>query len=851
MSPLTSPLTFFGHNMGEDRKIASWEKVVAYFHLLATESDCLQVQDMGPTTEGLPFLLVTISSASNLANLENLRQISLKTGDPRGLSAPEKEALITEGKVVAVQSMSLHANEIGGTQMAPELAYDLLSSTSEEAQRILREVVFLMVPSFNPDGLNMVVDWYGRHLGSELEGGPMPWLYHKYAGHDNNRDAFPQNLVESRYMGKIMFQDWQPQVYQDHHHMASNGARFYIAPYANPIHPNPDPLNWIEAAMYGAHMSLRLDEAGKKGVLGGAQFPGWGHMGYHRLTLHHNIVGMLTESASARMATPLYIAPDQLSSPQDKQFADYAQQASFVNPWQGGWWRLRDIVEQQKIASWALLDCAARNRDTILRTALVKAERQVSKGEQEAPYAFVIPAEQHDPLTMRKLIQLFLQQGFEVQQAKEDFRVGKQYFTAGSYLLSLAQPKRAAILSVLGRTIFPRNYWTTKRNGDPWVYDAATDTFAEYMGVDVVALDEPIPEELIRQVVSTLPPLESSLTVNSGAQGYIWTANANDSYILANRLLQEGVAVWRCAEGMVSGSGTAFPAGSFLVLGDEANRLKLKAEGLGLSLEAVTEAVDHQLLCQIQPPKIGVYHRYLGGNMEEAWTRLVLENFEFAYTSVKTEDLLRGDLRSKYDVLLFPADRLEMMQEVNRPGDNTAAAIRRMASTLPSAYTKRMGSGELQAVREFVQAGGKIVAFGSACGFVINLLELGVQNVVGGVPAKEFLTNGSTLWLEIDGASPLTWGMPERTLALNWDCPAFAITDNRKAEQYKILARYPQSNILQSGLLIGEEKIAGKGAVVQVPYGEGEAILLGLSVQKRAQTHGTFKLLFNSLYMLQ
>ena len=217
-------------------------------------------------------------------------------------------------------------------------------------------------------------------------------------------NAFAQNLIESRYMAQVVFQDWRPQVYQDHHHMGSNGARLFVAPYANPTHPNPDPLIWAELQMYGAYMAMHLDEAGKKGILNGAQFGGWGHMGFHWLTNHHNIAGMLTESASAKVGSPLFIPPEQLQASGDKSFPNYQQQTNFVNPWEGGWWRLRDIVEQQKISAWAILDCAARNRTTVLRNAVTKAQRQIAKGENEAPYAFVIPARQHDPLTARKLI---------------------------------------------------------------------------------------------------------------------------------------------------------------------------------------------------------------------------------------------------------------------------------------------------------------------------------------------------------------------------------------------------------------------------------------------------------------
>ena len=242
MGKITSPEAFFGHQLGADRKIARWDKIVEYYQLLEKESDRIKVIDLGPSTEGNPFLLTIISAPENLANLEELRQINLQLTDPRGLSEAVVEDLISRGKAVILQSMSLHASEIGGTQMAPELTYDLLSRDDAETQRILDNVIYLGVPCFNPDGQQMVTDWYNEWLGTEYEGCSMPWLYQKYTGHDNNRDAFMQNIVESQYMGRLLFRDWRPQAYQDHHHMGSYGARLYVAPYSEPIRPMPIPL---------------------------------------------------------------------------------------------------------------------------------------------------------------------------------------------------------------------------------------------------------------------------------------------------------------------------------------------------------------------------------------------------------------------------------------------------------------------------------------------------------------------------------------------------------------------------------------------------------------------------------
>src|SRR5580693_4785260 len=310
---ITSPEKFFGFQLGADKHMARWDKIVEYYGVLEKQSGGrMKVTNMGPTSEGNPFLMVIITSVANMSKLEHLRDVNLKISDSRGLTEAQVKALMGEAKAVVVQSMSMHATEIGGTQMAPELAYDQLSRKDEEAQRIMDNVISIEVPCFNPDGEIMVTDWYNKQLGTQYEGSNPPWLYQKYAGHDNNRDAFHANIPDSQYMGKILFQDWRPEAYVDHHGMGANGARIFLPPYADPMRPYADPLLWRELSWYGAEMAAKEEEADLSGAINYAIYSGWGHFGFHWITPFHNIAGMLTESAAARLATPLYMHPDEL-----------------------------------------------------------------------------------------------------------------------------------------------------------------------------------------------------------------------------------------------------------------------------------------------------------------------------------------------------------------------------------------------------------------------------------------------------------------------------------------------------------------------------------------------------------
>src|SRR5450432_72709 len=297
---ITPPEKFFGFQLGADRKMARWDKIVEYFQLMEKESGGrMKVINMGPTSEGNPFLMAIISSPANMARLDRIKQINSQISDSRGTAEAEIKKLVAEGKPIVVQSMSMHATEIGGSQMAPELVYDQLSRKDEEAQRILDNVISIVVPSFNPDGQIMVTDWYRKYVDTEYEGSNPPWLYQKYAGHDNNRDAFQTNLPDSQYMAKILFTEWKPEAYVDHHGMGSNGARIFLPPYAEPMRPFADPILWRELSWYGAHMAYKEEEANLSGAINDAIYSGWGHFGFHWITPFHNIAGMLTESAPA------------------------------------------------------------------------------------------------------------------------------------------------------------------------------------------------------------------------------------------------------------------------------------------------------------------------------------------------------------------------------------------------------------------------------------------------------------------------------------------------------------------------------------------------------------------------
>ena len=831
LNDVTPPEKFFGFRLGTDKKLARWDKIVEYYRLLSKESDRIQVIDLGPSTEGHPYLLAIVTSPANMVKLERLREVNLRLQDP-AVSEAEMEKLVSEGRAVVSQSFGLHATEVGGAQTAPEFTYDLLSREDEETLRILDNTILLLFPCFNPDGQIMVADWYQKTLGSEFEGHDLPWLYHKYVGHDNNRDADFLNMIEAKHTAKVLYREWKPQAYIDHHQMGSYGARFFVPPYSEPIRPYADPLLWRELSWYGAHIAYKLEEGGKAGVLNAGQYPGWGHFGWHWITPFHNISGMLTESASASLATPLYLHPDQLKGGA-REFPVYEAQSTMPNPWPGGWWRLRDIVEQQKIAAWALLDLAARNRETVLRTSHLKAKRQTERGAEGFPKAFVIPKAQHDPQTADHMIQTLLGSDVQIHRARKDFTAGGMSYAAGSYVISLAQPKMGLVRNLLGRTLYPDNEWTRARDGSPLrPYDTATHTMAEIMGVRVDPVDEVVRGDF--EKIATVAPTTGS--VGSGST-FRLDGRSNASFEAVNVLLDRSVAVRRVDEA----SGGLRP-GDFLVGGGSSAVLSEVARETGVHFEAV-ESAPSTGTHEVKRERTGMYQRYRGGNIDEGWTRFVLEQFRFPYQSVMDAEIRQGNLRAKYDVFLLPHDSAAMIEgkeeELRQPGEPP--------DLYPPEYRSGIGDEGVAALKDFVEKGGTLVTFGEAAEFAIENFDLNVRNVLGKLEPKEFFCPGSTLRTRFENDHPLAYGMPSSGLVLFWESPAFEITPSNDNDDYEIVATYADRDILQSGWLVGERHLSKKAAMVAAKHGQGSVVLIGFRPQHRAQTHGTFKLLFNTL----
>ena len=478
-----TPRDHFGFDIGEDRSLANWDQLTNYYQDLASASPRVSYESLGETVSGNPFVMLTITSPENHARIDELREIQMKLADPRTISGEaELERLLDMGKAVVMITHGIHATEVGGSQSAARLAYHMASSNDEKVQEILDNVIFLQIPSLNPDGLQWVANWYNEHVGTEFEAAPMPWLYQFYVGHDNNRDwyAFTQNET---IMTVAAQNSWHPQIVHDIHQMGATGARIFFPPYIEPWEPNIDPALTTAVNQLGAYMAAEVTSQGKPGVVINAQYdaftPARAYMHYH------GSARILSETASARLATPVTISPSQLGP--GRGFDASKRSWNFPDPWEGGEWGLPDITEYQFSGAMALLTNAAKNRRYWLENFHGVTDRAVEKWD-EWPDAWIIPGGQENQTGVKYALRSLVLADVEVHESEGPFTIDGMTFPSGSYVVPMNQPWAGFANSMFEIQHYPdlREY----PGGPPLrPYDVTAHTFGYLFDFETVAID--------------------------------------------------------------------------------------------------------------------------------------------------------------------------------------------------------------------------------------------------------------------------------------------------------------------------------------------------------------------------
>lgn len=839
---LKSPEETFGFKMGTDKKLIDWKQVSNYFLSLGKLSPKIVVKELGKTTLGKPFLLSIISSEENIKDLDRYKSIQQQLANPYDLTEDKASALIDEGKVVVIITLNIHSTEIGASQESVELAYDLVTRTDPQIKKILDNVIILLVPSLNPDGLQMVVDWYRQHVGTPYEGTSMPWLYHHYAGHDNNRDWYMFNLVESRHTARILYHEWFPEIVLDQHQMGSTGPRLFMPPYADPVNPNVHSTVMAGVNMLGKNVVADLHAQGFKGVITGMRFNAFFEGTMSKTPLWHNMVGILTEMASCRIASPIFLPRGSLGR-YGAEISKYSRVTDFLSPWEGGWWRLRDIIDYEKALTFSVLDLAATYKKKFMTNFYSMNKTSIEQGKTEAPYGFIIPLDQHDPNSASEMLKRIEINGGKVYKSKSSFVYDGRTYAAGTYIIPLSQPCRPFLKDLLEPQMYPN---LERYPGGPPLppYDVTGWTLWLQMGVNLLEMKTPIDTEI---ALTTSYDFTVPAKTGTTAKTFLFERRFNHSFILLNKLLKAEMDVYWTKEEFKSDN-KIYPAGTFLVPAQKGVAAKL--ESLAKEWQVPVQGISDELAqlkvkkTKARLPRLAVYQPW-ATSKDEGWTRLVLDVFKFSYSSLHNAEIKKGNLNAKYDVIIIADMSTETITDgIHRwwyRGEPRIGDTKK-----PAKYKGGIGKEGVKALKTFVLTGGTLITLGNASNFAIDKIRVPALNVLKNVKSKEFYAPGSLLRLHLDTSHPLAYGMPETTSIRVTNSPAFRLLLH--VQESHAVGYYDQENPLLSGWLIGADKLAGRTAFAEIKTEKGKVIMFGFRVQSRAQTYGTFKLLFNSIY---
>ncbi|MGE0589070.1 MAG: M14 family zinc carboxypeptidase [Cyclobacteriaceae bacterium] len=836
-----SPTETLGFEVGSDFHLATYEQSVAYLKKLEAASDILKVIQVGKTSEGRDWYFALISSKENLANIDKIKEITKRLAHPDNLTIEEAKQLANQGKPIVHIDGGLHATEVAGPNHTISLVYDIVSQAgTPKIKNILDNVVLMLWPTINPDGMTMVADWYHSNVGTPYEIAPIPKLYQKYVGHDNNRDAYALNTIESRVMERT-WREWEPNIIYVHHQSSPFPTRIWLPPFAEPITPQTPPIIAREVNMIGMAIAQALEINNQPGATHmGTGFDAWypGYIDY--LPVLQNTPSYWTETSLYRYATPHFYTIDDY--PKDK--TDLRAEALYLSPWKGGWWRISDAMGYMKTASLATLDYAAKFGYELLYGRYQSAVQVKERYTKEPPYAYIIPQQQSDPMAAVEMLRRLAFNGVKIDQLNKSISINDMTFGRGTWIISMEQEYAELVRQVFDRQSYPdlREY----PEGPPeQPYDAAGWTMPLQFDVRTIAIGSPLSDEL----KSAIDPIKAA-TVD-------WKNGDKDAY-LGDFVPGVGFNTNAVAAGILAPAGRATGSGSNLMVDPKENnsfRVVNNALKAGGSVKASngkyiisgvgrsnleTWVRDYSINAQWTSsssgttirPKIGLYRPWRP-SMDEGWTRWLLECFGFAYTNLTNADMAAGELNNRFDVIVLPADRQSILKEGFKKG------------SVPPQYEGGLEGEGIQQLEVFVRNGGTLVCLNEASDFAIDELHLPVKNVVKGVNRKEFFTGGSILEVEVNTEHPVMAGMKDRANVFVYNSPVFTSLPGFEGEA---LAKYKdQGSPLLSGYLLGEKHLNGFAAGMDVKYGQGHVVLMGFRPQWRGQPYGTFKILFNAL----
>jgi hypothetical protein len=880
---LTTPKQFFGHEIGEDYWLPNYTQFAKWWETLARESDRMVLDTIGMTAEGRPQLLSIVSSPENIKNREKYRQIAERLSHAEGLTAAQAEALAKEGKAIIWIDGGLHATEVLGPSQLIETHWQFVSQNDAETRRILNDVIIVFVHA-NPDGMELVADWYMRESDPKKRNMNIPRLYQKYIGHDNNRDFYANNQPETINMNRALYQEWYPQIMYNHHQTGPAGTVMFAPPFRDPMNYNLHSLIMTGLDQVGSAMHARFVAEGKPGVTMRAStlYSTWWNGGLRTGAYFHNIVGLLTETIGSPTPMRIPFIPDKL-----------LRNADLPLPIQPQEWHFRQSIDYSVTANRGMLDFAQRYRETLLYRQWQMGDEMIAAGNRDSwtvwpkrlqamkdaiaaaspradvnapvipnrgglgggvadpkmaamlrtpelrdPRGYVLSADQKDFLTVLKFVAKLQQNAIVVHRATAPFAVAGKSYPAGSIVVKTNQAYRSFVIDMFDPQDHPNDF---KFPGAPPTppYDNAGWTLAMLMGVqyDRVLDGFDCPCERVAPANLVTAP------AGTVAKGGTWklSPTQNDAFAAVARFQNAGVDVSRAADGnfYIAANGKSRPVA------------ERAAKELGLTFVEAKKPAGAQ---KVPAPRIALFDRY-GGQMPSGHTRWLLEQFGMAYTNIYPQELDAGNLRAKYDVIVFPDGSIPAIAGGGRRGGFGGAGPD--TASLPAEWRKTTGAVTVATtvpqLKAFMEAGGRVVTIGSSTSLAQHI-GLPVESYLaeGGkpLPAEKFYVPGSILKASFDTTSMVAKGMAAQAGVFYDNSPVFKLGSDAASKGVKRIAWYEKAPLL-SGWAWGEKYLEGGTAIAEAAVGQGTLYLFGPEILFRAQPHGTFRLFFNALYSVK
>ncbi|MEO7216693.1 MAG: M14 metallopeptidase family protein [Gemmatimonadaceae bacterium] len=892
IASITTPMQQFGHNIGDDYWLANYDQFSAYWHKLAGESDRMKLVDIGKTEEGRTQLMAIISSPENLKHLDRYKEISARLAHAEGLTDAQAHALASEGKAVVWIDGGLHASEVLGAAQLMQTVYDLTSRTDPETKRILNDCIILAV-HVNPDGMQLVSNWYMSEPDTLKRNENVPRLWQKYTGHDNNRDFYMSNQSETKNINHVLYWDWFPQIVYNHHQTGPAGAVMFSPPFRDPFNYNFDPMVVTDLDLIGAAMHDRFNREHKPGVVtrSAANYSTWWNGGLRTTPYFHNMIGLLTEAIGNPTPEKIPFVPE-MQLPRGDNPYPIAPQV----------WHFKQSIDYEITANYAVLDLASRQKDEFLYDLYSMGKNSIERGSHDNwtisgdriasvdsavaasekgtraggtapaqfrrgiddkfftsvlhdpakrdPRGYIITADQPDFPTAVKFVNTLRHNGIEVERATAAFTVNGKQYPANSYVVMAAQAFRPYVMDMFEPQDYPNDF--PYPGGPPTrPYDNTGYTLAYMMGVRFDRILDSF-NGPFEKVAGLASPLAGTVADAGGATGFLFSHAENDAFTVVNRLLKNHADVYWLKE-PVTAHGKAYPAGTFYVSAGSAAMpvITKSAKELGVSFQGTSTrptASDTKL----KQERLALWDMY-GGSMPSGQIRWMLEQFEFPYTLVYPKDIDGGKLDGKFDALILPSGAISLGSGRGFGGSSRDADI-------PQEYQHMTGrlSADKSApmLKKFMEDGGNVIAIGGSTSLA-EMIGLPVSNALveqapngapKPLPGDKFYVPGSILNVAVNNNLGIAAGSPARADVFFDNSPAFRLEPNAAQKGVRPIAWFDSTHPLVSGWAWGQNYLDGTVAMAEAKVGAGQLFMFGPEITFRAQPHGTFRFLFNGIY---